>query len=62
MEIIEKAHPKINLGLDVLRKREDDGYHDLEMIMASVDLADKLFIQELETDDIVVKTSASFYQ
>lgn len=60
MEIIEKAPAKINLGLDVLRKREDDGYHDLEMIMASVDLADKLFIQELETDDIVVKTSASF--
>lgn len=60
MEIIEKAPAKINLGLDILRKREDDGYHDLEMIMASVDLSDKLIIREIPEDKIVVKTNASF--
>ena len=27
-----KAYGKINLGLDVLRRRED-GYHDVRMIM-----------------------------
>ena len=43
MEIIEKAPAKINLGLDVLGKRAD-GYHELEMVMSSVDLADRLII------------------
>ena len=42
MEIIEKAPAKINLGLDVLYKREIDGYHELEMVMSSFDLADRL--------------------
>ena len=31
------AYAKVNLGLDVLRRRED-GYHDLRMIMQTVDL------------------------
>ncbi|MCK8826745.1 4-(cytidine 5'-diphospho)-2-C-methyl-D-erythritol kinase [Natroniella acetigena] len=35
------ANAKINLTLDVLAKRED-GYHEVEMIMQSVDLADRL--------------------
>ncbi len=33
------ANAKINLTLDILRKRED-GYHDLQMVMQSVTLAD----------------------
>lgn len=36
MELIEKAPAKINLGLDVLYRRQD-GYHELEMVMSSVD-------------------------
>ena len=35
------ANAKINLTLDILRKRED-GYHDLQMVMQSVTLADRL--------------------
>ena len=36
MDKIElKAYGKINIGLDVIRKRED-GYHDLDMIMQTV--------------------------
>ena len=46
MEIIERAPAKINLGLDVLYKRED-GYHELEMIMASIDLADRLSFKKI---------------
>ena len=38
-----RAYAKINLGLDVLRKR-NDGYHDLEMVMQSVSLYDELEI------------------
>ena len=41
MEI--SASAKINLTLDILRKRED-GYHDLQMVMQSVSLADELTV------------------
>ena len=40
-ELRLKAMAKINLGLDVVRKRED-GYHDLRMIMQSVYLYDQI--------------------
>lgn len=38
-----KAYAKLNLTLDILRRRED-GYHDLQMVMQSIDLADDLDI------------------
>lgn len=41
-----RAHGKINLGLDVLRKRED-GYHEVRMIMQSVGLYDNIEIVNL---------------
>lgn len=37
------ANAKINLTLDILRKRED-GYHDLQMVMQAVTLADELTV------------------
>jgi 4-diphosphocytidyl-2-C-methyl-D-erythritol kinase len=40
-KIYEKAPAKINLLLDIIRKRED-GFHEVEMIMTMVDLADRL--------------------
>ena len=36
-----KTRAKINLSLDVLRKRED-GYHEVEMVMQTIDLYDEL--------------------
>ena len=59
MEWIERAPAKINLTLDVLYKRED-GYHELEMIMSSVDLADHLTFTSLEEDTIEVYTNKAF--
>ncbi len=59
MEIIEKAPAKINLGLDVLYKRPD-GYHELEMIMASVDLADRLIFTPLSSGEIIIETNNGF--
>ncbi|STP28676.1 4-diphosphocytidyl-2-C-methyl-D-erythritol kinase [Enterococcus durans] len=59
MELIEKAPAKINLGLDVLYKRPD-GYHELEMVMSSVDLADHLFFEEIPEDKIIVETNKAF--
>ncbi len=38
-----KAYAKLNLTLDILRKRED-GYHDLQMVMQSIDLSDTLTV------------------
>ena len=40
-----KAHAKINLGLDVIRKRPD-GYHEVKMIMQSVGLSDVLILEK----------------
>lgn len=40
-----KAYGKINLGLDVIRKRPD-GYHDLDMIMQMVDVYDDVIIEK----------------
>ena len=42
-----KAYAKLNLTLDILRKRED-GYHDLQMVMQSIGLSDDLVIQPAE--------------
>ena len=38
---IEVAKAKINLGLRVLGKRAD-GYHEVDMLMQSIELADQL--------------------
>ncbi|MBN2981218.1 MULTISPECIES: 4-(cytidine 5'-diphospho)-2-C-methyl-D-erythritol kinase [Cohnella] len=58
-KVYEKAPAKINLLLDVLRKRED-GYHEVEMIMTMVDLADRLELSELPRDQIVLTSQAGF--
>lgn len=59
MRIMEKAAAKINLTLDVLRKRED-GYHEVEMIMTMVDLADRIEMQELPRDTIIISSQAGY--
>ena len=43
--ITEYAWAKLNLSLDVIGLRED-GYHDVSMIMQSVDLVDTIHMQE----------------
>ncbi|RKN65738.1 4-(cytidine 5'-diphospho)-2-C-methyl-D-erythritol kinase [Paenibacillus ginsengarvi] len=59
MKIYEKAPAKINLLLDVLRKRED-GYHEVEMVMTMIDLADRLEMQELPRDTIIISSQAGY--
>ena len=51
-----KAYAKINLGLDVLGKRED-GYHEVKMIMQTVDLYDVLMMEVIEEDNIELETN-----
>ncbi|SEK98869.1 4-diphosphocytidyl-2-C-methyl-D-erythritol kinase [Carnobacterium iners] len=58
-EVTEKAPAKINLTLDVLHKRED-GYHELEMVMTSVDLADYITLKTLKKDTIIIQSNNGF--
>jgi len=51
-----KALAKINLGLDVVRKRED-GYHEVRMIMQTINMYDKIAIRKLNEPEIKVKTN-----
>lgn len=52
--IYENAPAKINLTLDTLYKR-DDGYHEVEMIMTTVDLYDRLTLEKRKDKKIVLK-------
>lgn len=51
--LLEKGYAKINLGLEVVRKRED-GYHDLAMVMTSLNLCDDLYFEDNENGDIYI--------
>lgn len=53
MYVTEKARAKINLTLDVLFKRPD-GYHEVEMVMQTVDLSDHITLQEIMEDRILI--------
>ncbi|MEH6940698.1 4-(cytidine 5'-diphospho)-2-C-methyl-D-erythritol kinase [Bacillus sp. JJ722] len=53
MKLMEKAPAKINLALDVLYKRPDQ-YHEVEMIMTTVDLADRIELEEKKVDEIKI--------
>lgn len=59
MEVTEKAPAKINLGLDTMYKR-DDGYHELAMVMTSVDLSDRLSFEEIKENAIYIETNKAF--
>lgn len=54
--MIIKAPAKINLTLDVLNRRED-GYHNVKMVMQSLDLCDEVTV-ELTQDDITVSSNS----
>ncbi|MGO3610957.1 MAG: 4-(cytidine 5'-diphospho)-2-C-methyl-D-erythritol kinase [Enterococcus sp.] len=59
MEIMEKAPAKINLGLYILGKRPD-GLHELAMVMASIDQADRLYLEEIPENKIIIETNKAF--
>jgi len=55
----EKAFAKLNLTLDVLGRRED-GYHDLYMVMQSVELSDTLTLEPGAENGVRVKSNLGF--
>ena len=54
-----QARAKLNLTLDVLGCRED-GYHDLRMVMQSIDLTDTLVVRPGTGEGIQVGTNLNF--
>lgn len=54
--LYEKAPAKINLTLDVLHKRPDN-FHEVEMIMTTVDLADRIWLHPTDNGKIIIKAS-----
>ena len=54
-----RALAKINLGLDVIRKRED-GYHEVRMIMQTINMYDQLEIDIKEEPGISITTNLPF--
>lgn len=58
-DISLKALAKINLGLDVVMRRED-GYHEVRMIMQTIHLYDRLDIKRTQEPGIQIQTNLSF--
>ena len=54
-----KARAKINLGLDVVRRRED-GYHEVKMVMQMLRLYDQIDIEKTRESGILVRSNLSF--
>ncbi len=53
------ARAKINITLDVLGKRAD-GYHDLSMIMQTINLCDNIFIEKTDTENVQMSSNLSW--
>ncbi|MBU5250813.1 4-(cytidine 5'-diphospho)-2-C-methyl-D-erythritol kinase [Lysinibacillus capsici] len=54
-----KAPAKINLTLDVLYKRPDN-FHEVEMVMTTVDLADRISLESREDGVIQITSTDNF--
>lgn len=54
-----KAYAKINISLDIVGKREDDGYHLLKMIMQNIDLYDEISIKK-QYDEITLSCNKNY--
>lgn len=54
-----KARAKINIGLDIVSKRED-GYHNMRMVMQTLSMFDKLNLKKLSGSNIEMKTNLSY--
>lgn len=60
MDSIElRAYAKINLALDVIGRRKN-GYHDVRMIMQTIQLFDKLTIRPIVKDELILTTNQGF--
>ena len=54
-----RAMAKINLGLDVVKKRED-GYHEVRMIMQTIHMYDQIELHKSDIVGIHIKTNLPY--
>lgn len=54
-----KAFAKLNISLDVIAKRED-GYHEMRMVMQSVELCDDVTVRLFKGEAVRARTNFSF--
>jgi 4-diphosphocytidyl-2-C-methyl-D-erythritol kinase len=59
LRLLVKAPAKINLSLDVLHKRSD-GYHEVKMVMTTIDLADRIELAPLPSNTIKIVSHNRF--
>ena len=52
-DIYLKSYAKINLSLDVLKKRKD-GYHNIDTIFQRINLFDELDIKLTDKEDCII--------
>ena len=55
-QVVIKAMAKVNLGLDVLRRLEN-GYHEVKMVMQTVNLYDELTVKKEEGNGIAITSN-----
>ncbi len=55
-EIEKKAYAKLNIALDVVRKRLD-GYHDMKMIMQTINLFDVITVKKSKSNNIILNSN-----
>lgn len=59
MTYTEKAYAKLNLTLDILGKRSD-GFHDMRMVMHSIDLSDTVTMTPQNTPGLILSSNAAY--
>ncbi|MDR3215254.1 MAG: 4-(cytidine 5'-diphospho)-2-C-methyl-D-erythritol kinase [Bacilli bacterium] len=57
--MIRKSYAKINLAINILNKNED-GYHELDMIMSKINLYDKIYIDITNDSQIKITCTNKF--
>lgn len=50
------SYGKINLALDVIKRREDN-YHEINTIMQSIDLKDRLIIEDYKEGEVIIQSN-----
>lgn len=59
-KLLLKARAKINLALDVCRRLEN-GYHEVKMVMQTVDIYDELEFKKRDDPDIILSVNSRDY-
>ena len=59
MTYTDKAYAKLNLTLDILGRRSD-GYHEMNMVMQSIDLSDTVSVTAQDTPELTLTCSVPY--